>query len=524
MNATSANDRGRPTIVLIAVCLAVLTLPASLTGASVALPRIGVDLHAGYAPLQWVVNSYNLAFACSMLACGSAADIMGRKRLFVAGLALFSLSSAVSVLTSDIIVLDVVRALAGVGAAAVMTAGSAILATTFEGAAQARAFAILGSAAGAGLALGPSTAGLLVDTFGWRGVFASHLVVMVLVAAAVPMMRESRDPAAVRFDWPGIAAFTLGLLLLMLGVVQGPQWGWSSAGTVLLLAAATVLMTLFVVAELRQARPMFDLGLFGQPRFLAASLVPLSLSFGFVCLVVLLPAYLTGARGMSVGRAGYTMMLLTLPVLVVPLVVSNLVRRGVSTRLVLTLSMLVAAGGAAWLTIIDQDIAVVALIGPLFLIGTGMGMTAGLVDGLAITSVRPEQAGTAAGMFNTVRLASEAVAIAAMGALVLDVTRGRISAGLPGTPIPPGGADAAAIANKAVSGNPAGAADGLTGTSRTDFLDLLTHSYTHGFHVLLWVLVGIGAATAVVLNLLLRPREATTTVEQVEPVTVAVDA
>ncbi|MFD7442866.1 MFS transporter [Streptomyces sp. NPDC059909] len=503
--AHPATGRGNPTITLIAVCLAVLVLPASLTGTSVALPEISSELHVGLAPLQWVVNAYNLAFACFMLGCGSLADILGRRLVFGAGTALFALSTLASALTSDILVLDVARALAGLGAAAVMTAGAAILATTFEGAAQARAFAVLGSSAGAGLALGPSTAGFLVDAFGWRSVFLSHLVVSVVVLIAVPLMPESKNPAATKVDWAGTTTFTLSLFCLMLAIVRGPQEGWTSGGTPALIAGAVVLMALFVVAELRQAQPMFDLSLLKQGRFMAVSLIPVALSFGFVCLLVLLPTYFTGVAGMGTNGSGATMMLLTLPVLVVPLVVSKLVKHGVSTRLILGLSLVVAAVGAGWLTVIAPDVPVPALAGPLLLLGVAMGMTAGLVDGVAITSVEPAQAGAAAGMFNTMRLAGEAFAIAVMSAVLLNSTRDRIADGLATVPGAAGG-DAGALADRVISGDLAGAAEGTTGAARTEFLDLLTGSYTGALHTVLWTVAAICAASAVLVSVMLRER------------------
>lgn len=497
--------RGNPTLTLAAVCLAVLVLPASLTGTSVALPDINADLHVGLAPLQWVVNAYNLAFACFMLGCGSLADILGRRRMFAAGTVLFALSSLVSAVTSDIVVLDVARALAGLGAAAVMTAGAAMLATSFEGAAQARAFAILGSSAGAGLALGPSTAGLLVNSFGWRAVFLSHLVIAVVVLFAVPLMPESKNPAATKVDWAGTSTFTLSLFCLMYAIVQGPQQGWTSGATLLLFAAAAVLMALFVVAELRQRQPMFQLSLLGQGRFMAVSLVPVALSFSFVCMLVLLPTYFTGVVGMSTNASGASMMLLTLPVLVVPLAVSRLVKNGVSTRLVLTLSLVVAAAGAAWLTLISPDVSVAALAGPLLLLGISMGMTAGLVDGVAITSVEPAQAGAAAGMFNTMRLAGEAFAIAVMSAVLLNSTRSHIADGLPGV----GGAsgvDTGDVAERVVGGDLAGAAGAVGDSARSGFTALLKSGYTDGLHLVLWIVVALCAASAVLVGVMLREK------------------
>ncbi|GGW84339.1 MFS transporter [Streptomyces malachitofuscus] len=503
--ARPGTARGNPALTLTAVCLAVLVLPASLTGTSVALPDISSELDVGLAPLQWVVNAYNLAFACFMLGCGSLADILGRRRMFGAGTVLFAVSSLVSAVTSDIVVLDVARALAGLGAAAVMTSGAAMLATSFEGAAQARAFAVLGSSAGAGLALGPSTAGLLVNAFGWRAVFLSHLVVAVLVLIAVPLLPESRNPAATKVDWAGTTTFTLSLFCLMYAIVQGPQKGWTGGTTLSLFAVSAVLMALFAVAELRQRQPMFQLSLLGQGRFMAVSLVPVALSFSFVCLLVLLPTYFTGAAGMSTNASGATMMLLTLPVLVVPILVSRLVKNGVSTRLVLTASLVVAAVGAAWLTLIAPDVSVAALAGPLLLLGVSMGMTAGLVDGVAITSVEPAQAGAAAGMFNTMRLAGEAFAIAVMSAVLLNATRSGIADGLPGV-AGAEGADAGALADRVVGGDLAGAAGSVADATRSDVEGLLTGGYTDGMHVVLWVVVAICAASAVLVGVMLRER------------------
>lgn len=521
MSTAPVHNRTRPGITLAAVCLAVLVLPASLTGTSVALPQIGTELGADLAPLQWVVNSYNLAFACFMLAFGSLADIVGRRKVFALGAGLFIAATLVSAVTSDIILLDVARALAGVGAAAVMTAGCAILATTFEGPALVKAFAVLGSSAGAGLALGPSTAGYLVGTFGWRAVFVSHLVLMVVSLAAVPVMKESRNPDATKVDWVGTATFTLSLFFLMLAIVQGPQWGWGSTSVLACFAAFAALIVLFVAVEARIKQPMFDLSLFRQAKFLGVSLVPVALSFGFVCLLVLLPSFFTGVSGFSTSGAGAVMMLLTLPVLVVPLLVSRLVKLGLSNRVMLAGSVALVAGGAAWLTVIDGDATIGTLVGPLLAIGIGMGVTAGLVDGVAITSVRPERAGMAAGMFNTMRLASEALAIAIMSAVLVNQVQNRVREGIGRFADQTG--QAPAIANQVVSGNLAAPTEAVAEAARPDFLAMLAASYTGALHAVLWVLTGICAISAVVVYVLLRDRApaAEEPAVETEPVAVA---
>lgn len=503
--ATSGRATTRPSIILAAVCVAVLILPASLTGSSVALPDIASDLHADIVPLQWVVNAYNLAFASFMLACGSLADIVGRRRLFAVGTAVFALASLASGLSTNVLLLDVMRGVAGFGAAAVMTSGSAILATTFEGAALGRAFAILGSSAGAGLALGPSLSGFLVGTLGWQWVFFAHALVAAVALLALPAIPESRNSEGAKVDWWGTVTFTASLFLLMLAVVQGPQIGWTSAEVIGLFVGAVLLIALFAVAESRQAHPMFDLALFRQSRFLAVCLLPVAIAFGFVCLLVLLPSWFSGANGASADAAGATMMLLTLPVLVVPLGVNRLVKLGMSTRVVLSLSLLLVALGGAWLTVLHPGISALELAGPLLLIGIGMGFSAGLIDGVAITSVAPERAGMAAGMFNTMRLAGEAVAITVMSTVLVSLLQSRVAGGLRGFGLP--AADAAGVANGVASGDLAGAAQRVDPGLRDRFSDFLADSYTGAMHSVLWLLVAICAVATVVVYLMLRDRQ-----------------
>jgi MFS family permease len=494
-----------PGLTLAAVCVAVLVLPASLTGTSVALPNIGHDLHAGLVPLQWVVNAYNLTFASFMLAAGSLADLFGRRRVFTTGAVLFATASLASGLAGNVFLLDLARAAAGLGAAAVMTAGCAILANTFQGAAMARAFGLLGAAAGAGLALGPSTSGFLIGALGWRAVFLSHLAIGVLVLLAVPFMAESRDSRATGVDWLGTVTFSSSLLLLTLGVVEGPQLGWASSTVLGLLACSAVLMGAFVVAELRQRRPMFDLSLFRRPRFVAVCLVPIAAAFGFVSLLVFLPSYFVGADRASSASAGMAMLALTLPVLVFPVMGGRLVARGVPVRTVLSVSLLLIAAGAAWLTVIHPGIGISRLVGPLVVIGIGMGLSAGLIDGVAISSVEPERAGMAAGMFNTMRLAGEAIAIAAIGAVLVSLVRSRLAEGI-GRFTGAGDLDVGGLANKVVGGDLAGQAGAAGTTNATAFAGFLADGYTDALHTVLWVVAAICAAGAVILYVILADR------------------
>lgn len=418
--------RNHPAVVLVAVLLSTLCLPVSLTGASVALPDIGRDLHAGLAGVQWVVNGYNATFASFMLATGALADLFGRRRVYAVGVAVFAAGGLLAAVADSIVLLDLARALTGVGAAAAATSASALLAGAFQGRAQARAFGLFGTTIGVGLAFGPSIAGLLIEAFGWRAVFAAPALATGLVLALVPLLPESRQPHPGRVDWPGTISFTAALLLLIFGFVQGPEYGWAAPVILAAFAAAAALLVAFVRVERRRPDPMFDLALLASPRFLGICLAAATIVAVLVPLLVYLPSYLTTVVGLSPGAAGATLILLTAPTLVLPLL-SGALTRLVPATAVTVVSVAVVAIGAAWATVLGPDAGTATLAGPLLTIGVGVGLSIGLLDALAIASVAPARAATGAGMINTARLTSETIAIAVVGAVLASTTAGRLA-------------------------------------------------------------------------------------------------
>ncbi|MEU9289312.1 MFS transporter [Streptomyces sp. NPDC048275] len=495
----------RAGLTIFALCLAVSIVPIGLSSAPVALPAIGHDLHAGVVPLQWVVNAYNVVAASFMMAAGSIADRIGRKKVFSFGVGLYGVASLIGALAGQIIVLDIARGVAGVAAAAIMTAGVSVIANMFQGAARTKAFAWVGVTIGAGLALGPTTSGLLVSGLGWRSVFYVQVVIALVSLAGFKLVTESKNPDADAVDWPGTVTFTLGLFLFTLGVIEGPQWGWGSAPVLGLFLGCVIFLGAFVAVERRQEKPMFDLSLFTEPRFLAVNLLATAVSFGFVGLMVLLPSYLVGANGLSNSASGLTMLLLTGPVLAFPLVAGRLVQSGVSMRSILSVSLLLVAAGCAWLTVVHPGIGLLGLAGPLLVIGVGIGLIYGLMDGAAVSTVPPTKVGMASGMFNTIRLASEAVAVAGMVAALVSLVQGRISDGLnrfsQGT-----GLDTPGVADSVTSGNVDGPAGKVPTGQRAQFADFLRESYTQGFQVVLWSAAGICVVSALVLYRILTDR------------------
>ncbi len=411
---------------LVAVLASTFALPLSLTGASVALPEIGRDLDADLAGVQWVVNGYNATFASCMLAAGALADLFGRRRLYATGVAVFAAAGLLAAGTDDILLLNLLRALAGVGAAAAATSAGALLAATFRGGARARAFSVFGMAIGAGLAFGPSIAGVLIDVLGWRAVFAVPALAGVAVLLLVPWLPESRQPYAGRIDWGGTVTFTAALLLLIFGFVQGPEYGWDDPRIVAAFAATVAFFVAFVRVERSHPEPMFDLTLLANPRFVGICLAAATTVAVLVPLLVYLPSYLTTVIGLTPSAAGATLILLTAPTVVLPLIAGALTR-WVSASTVIVVAVVAVALGAAWATVIAPTSGLADLAGPLLAIGLGIGLSIGLLDALAIGSVPPHRAATGAAVINTARLAGETVAIAVVGAVLASTTAGRLA-------------------------------------------------------------------------------------------------
>ena len=333
----------RKLLVLIAVCLTSVVLPLDFSGAAAATPAIGRDLGGTPGQLAWVVNAFMLSFGSCVMAAGALADQLGRKKLFSLGAAGFVATSIAVAAAPTIIWLDLLRLAQGLTAAATLAAGSAALAQEFDGAARTRAFSVLGTTFGLGLALGPSLGGLMLGVIGWRGVFLSGGAVgLVALIVAVPRMRESRDPAARGLDVPGTLTFTAALGLFTYGLITAPEHALSTSLAIYF--TALVALVGFIVVELRASRPMLDLSLLRYPRFIGVQALPLATACCYVVLLVLLPLRFIGLEHRSESESGALMLVLSAPMVVIPFVTASLARR-VSPGLLSAAGLLVAAGG-----------------------------------------------------------------------------------------------------------------------------------------------------------------------------------
>ncbi|WP_222851152.1 MFS transporter [Phytoactinopolyspora mesophila] len=402
-----------------------MTFPLTITGASVALPGIQTDLGSGLGSVQWVVNGYNACFASFLVLAGSLADVHGRRRVFSWGVTLFFAGSVISALAGDILVLNIARAVAGIGAAAAVTCGAPILTATFHGPARARAFGLLGTMLGGGLAFGPTLGGLLVDTWGWRSVFALPAVVAGVVLVLTPVLPRAAGARGRRVDWLGAVLFTPSLLLLIFMVVRAGDLGVTSPAVLGGVAVVIVMGVAFVSVERRCADPMFDLGLLANARFGSVAVAAGTLMAILVPLLVYLPSYLISVIGLDAGQAGIWMLMLTAPTVLFPPVGAAIARR--RPAVLVAGSVAVSGAGTLLLSTIGEDSSAWQVLVPLVLTGVGVGLSTGVLDGLAVSSVRSEQVGSAAGLFNTARLATETVVLAAVGAILAGLSGGRLA-------------------------------------------------------------------------------------------------
>jgi MFS family permease len=475
--------------VVFAVCLAALILPLSFSGGAVATPEIGRDLGGSATSLTWITNAFMLTFGSLLMTAGALADQFGRKRVFLTGVGIFTFFSGLLSFAPSVLVIDLLRAAQGVGAAAALAGGSAAMAQEFDGHARIRAFSMLGTTFGIGLAFGPMVAGFLSETLGWQSIFITSTVIGVIALGfGVRTLHETRDPHATGLDWPGVLSFTAALSLFTFGVIQAPEAGWTHPQVLLPLAGALLSIALFVWTENRVARPMLDLSLFRYPRFVGVQLLPIATCYSYVVLLILLPLRFIGVEDQTAIHAGILMLALSAPMLFVPTLAVTLSRH-VSPGILTGIGLLVAAGGLLWLgRTTPADGLLITL--PMLVIGAGAGMPWGLMDALSVTVVPKERAGMASGIFNTTKVAGEGVALAIVSAGLAGLSNLAIR-NLGATGIPD--AKLREIGARLVNGDIAHALPLAPGIDRS----LLVQGYNEAFHTLTLALAAITMLSAI---------------------------
>src|ERR671924_964674 len=420
---------------LLAVSVATFMLLLDITVVNVALPSIRDDLGASFTDLQWVVDAYALTLAALVLAAGSLADRLGRRRVFAAGLAIFTSASLLCALAPDPTFLNLARAVQGVGGAIMFAVSLALIAQEFPaGRERGTAMGVYGASIGMAVAIGPLIGGALTDSLGWESIFYLNVPIGVAAIAITYLkVRERRDPNATRVDWPGVATFSGALLLLGLALVRGNDEGWGSTLIVSLFAGSAALLVSFLAIERRVAEPMLPLGLFRRRAFTGVQLAAFAVSGSLFSLFLYLTLYLQNYLGLSPFEAGLRYLPITVASFVAAPIAGALLSR-VPARLLMSTGLAVGGLGLLLMSGIGAGDDWTTLLGGFLVAGAGVGLLNPVIADVAVSVVPKQQSGMAAGINDTFRQVGVAVGIAVWGAIFVGRGADKVAEVAAGTP------------------------------------------------------------------------------------------
>jgi EmrB/QacA subfamily drug resistance transporter len=403
---------------LLVVCLATGVLLLNVSAPSVALPAVGRALRAELSVVQWVVSGYSLALAATLLTAGTLADLVGRRRMFLGGLAAFAAASVLCAAAPSSLVLIAGRAVQGLAGAVLLSSSLALLAQDFTGPARAGALGVWAATVAAAFAVGPLEGGLLTESFGWRAIFVlDAAVALACVPVAARRLRESSDPDAERVDWWGTATLSVGLFLGVFALTRGDVVGWGSGVILASAAGAAVALAAFVGVERRQPEPMLDLRLFAIPTFTGASVVVMVLAASTFGPFLYLTLFLLDGAGATPTAVGLQLLPLSVAALVVS-VVGGRFARLLPVRAALPAGQLLCAAGLLAMRGLEATSPWTVLLPGLLVTGVGIGLSNPAVTYAALGVVPATRSGMASGVSNTFRQVGIAIGIAALGALL----------------------------------------------------------------------------------------------------------
>jgi EmrB/QacA subfamily drug resistance transporter len=479
-----------------AVCGATFMLLVDVTIVQVALPTIQREFSATFSDLQWVIDAYALMLASLILTSGSLADRYGRKYVFIGGLAVFTVASFLCGVAPGSSFLIGARALQGIGGAAMFATGLALIGQEYAGMARAKAIALWSATVGAAVGVGPLLGGIITQALGWRWVFFVNVPVGVFtVAIAAVRTSNKADPDAKHLDLAGVVTFSGSLFLFVLALIRGNDDGWGSTLIVSLFVGAAVLMASFIVVELRQSRPMFDMSLFRKPAFSGVSIGTFAIGAGMFAAFPYITFYLQNGLGYSPLQGGLRLLPATIPCFLVPLLLRRTGER-TPPRLMLGAGLaLVTLGEVLMAALLSATSGWSVLLPGLVVAGIGIGVANPTIAKVALGVVPPQRSGMASGISNTFRIAGLATGIAALGAIFQE----RITSSLTAASGHPAGELSKVVASVGIHAVPASGGAG----ARARFDAIVVAAYVSGTRALLLagglvVLVGAVAALAMV--------------------------
>lgn len=408
--------------VLVVVGIGSFMSALDMSVANIILPVVRADLNSDVATVEWVVTVYLLVISGLLLSFGRLGDLRGHKRVYVSGLLIFVLGSALCGFASTVGMLIATRALQALGAAMLFSTAPALVTRSFPAAHRGRALGLQATMTYLGLTVGPALGGLLTHQLGWRAVFFINVPIAVL-ALALSLHFIPTDRPAERtegFDRPGAMTFMAGLVAILVGLNQGHAWGWTSPGILLSLAMGVLLLTLFLTIERRVAAPMLDLSLFNSRLFSAATLSAVLNYVSVFGILFLLPFYLIQGRGMSPEQAGLLLAVQPLVMTVVAPLSGTLSDR-IGSRLPATLGMAVLATALVVLSRLGPESPLLHVAGGLALAGVGAGLFTSPNNSALMGAAPRHRQGIAAGVLATARNVGMVLGVGLAGAVFTTV-------------------------------------------------------------------------------------------------------
>jgi EmrB/QacA subfamily drug resistance transporter len=411
-------DDNRKWWTLGAMCFALFMVMLDNTVVNVALPSIQRDLHAQISELEWVVNGYTLTFAVLIATGGRLGDIFGRRLMFLAGVVIFAITSATAGLAQNAEMLIASRAIQGIGAALMMPATLSIITHAFPAAERGKAIGTWAGVSALALSIGPVVGGFLTEYVSWRAIFFINLPVAAgAVIATVFAVRESRDDTVDRrVDYPGVIALTTGLTAIVLALIEGNSWGWTSGSILSLLVGGAIGLAAFVAIELRVSAPMLEFSLFRTRQFIGSNLIAFIITFAMMGTFFFMAIYMQDILGYGALEAGVRFLPTTMVIAVVAPISGRLADRlgpvwPMSTGLfVLAIAMFMFAG-------IDTGTTYGGLIIPFVLMGIGIALVMSPMSTAAMNAVSVQKSGVASGVLQMSRMIGASVGVAATGAI-----------------------------------------------------------------------------------------------------------
>src|SRR6266540_2967845 len=432
MRARIFAEENRKWWTLGAVAFGLFMIMLDNTVVFVALSSIQSDLHISTSELEWVVNGYALTFAVFMLTGGKLADLLGRRRIFVAGLVVFTVSSLLCGMAGTAELLIAWRIVQGIGAALMNPATLSIIAAAFPPRERGRAIGLWAGVSALALAIGPLIGGLLTEHVGWGWIFFINVPVGVLaIGASYLFIDETRDTSEVqRLDVPGLVTSGVGLFALTYALIQANTYGWASARILTAFAIAVVGLVAFVIIEMRSRVPMLDLSLFRNRTFSGANTAMLLIALAMFGVFFFVSLYMQQILGYSPVKAGLTFLPLTVLIIAVAPQAGR-ISDTVGARWIVGAGLTLVAGSLALFSRLGQTATFTDLLPGLLFGGVGMAMSMAPTTAAAMASVPVDKAGVGSAVLNSMRQVGGSIGIAVMGAIVAHVLSSSLAAGDP---------------------------------------------------------------------------------------------